>query len=745
VQELNIEAGAVLGLDTEGHGLADGELSAQKVDLVVGADLVVVGRVSEGERKHTLLLQVGLVDTSERAGNDGETTKVAGLQSGVFTGRSLSVVPVTDDDPLDTLGLVVTSGVGDGTVLAGEGVANLVRLSVLVVDGTDQHVVGDVVKVSTVLEPGTGHGDVVGGGLATALDENGEVRGVLSVPGGERSEDLKTVRGGGNPDLDGRSILGRSLVRVTARVVALLGETSTGGRGKEKVVSVLVLDGVGQGVEVKGTGNRESGDQVRGGDESVSRGVGVVTSGEVTVVRRQDGVGLTLLDVLTVPLTDARTASVGKNDTTELLEGGELAVTRNSGTDLLGTRGDSVDGLRLDTVVKGVTGDRSGARHVLVGGVGARSDQTDLELSRPALLLDGLLPLGKGSGQVRGEGSVDVRLELAQVDLDHLVVLGTLVGLELLGVSASKVTNVRTLGGRKVLVHGLVEGEDGGGGSNLSTHVADGSHSSGGQSVDTRSGVFDDRTSSTLDSEDTSQLQDDVCHSISSRFQTSRGYIKLTLRSGPALELTSKLDTNDIRGLELPRKSSHDIDGVSTTDTDGSHTETTSVRSVGIRSNQETSRESVVLQDDLVNDTRARTPETKSVLGARRRQEVVHLLVDGLGSRQVLLTTDLGLNQVVAVHGRGGSDFRKSGAHELEDGHLGGGILASDTVRSQLQVGNSTLDVLSVGVVQVRVQNLLSVRQRPVKTRAHDLEVLAHFPTRDVSAQATMTCDVSQS
>jgi hypothetical protein len=39
--------GAVLVLTTEVHGIAEGELSAQKVDLVVGADLVVVRRVSE--------------------------------------------------------------------------------------------------------------------------------------------------------------------------------------------------------------------------------------------------------------------------------------------------------------------------------------------------------------------------------------------------------------------------------------------------------------------------------------------------------------------------------------------------------------------------------------------------------------------------------------------------------------------------------------------------------------------------
>jgi hypothetical protein len=62
VRELDVERlAAIGGLDNESHGLVDSELSALEVDLVVGADLVVVGRVGEGKRKHTLLLQVGLV------------------------------------------------------------------------------------------------------------------------------------------------------------------------------------------------------------------------------------------------------------------------------------------------------------------------------------------------------------------------------------------------------------------------------------------------------------------------------------------------------------------------------------------------------------------------------------------------------------------------------------------------------------------------------------------------------------
>lgn len=39
------------------------------------------------------------------------------------------------------------------------------------------------------------------------------------------------------------------------------------------------------------------------------------------------------------------------------------------------------------------------------------------------LILDGLGELGQGVGQIGGEGAVDVGLELAEVDLNNLVIL----------------------------------------------------------------------------------------------------------------------------------------------------------------------------------------------------------------------------------------------------------------------------------------------------------------------------------
>lgn len=432
-------------------------------------DLVVVCGVLEGKRQHTLLLQVGLVDTGKASSDDGQATEMTGLKSSVLSGGTLAVVPVTDNDPLDALLLVVTSDSRNGVPLSVGVVLDLVGLTVGLVDGTDKHVVGDVVKVTTVLQPGAGHGDVVSGGLALSLDQDRDIEGVLAIPGLEGLENLETVGGGGDGDVHAGAVLGRGLVGVVTGVVATSGETITRGGLEEELVAILILELVGQGVEVQGTGDGESDDEVRGGDEGVSGRVAVVSPGEVTVVRRDDRVGLALLDVLTIPLTNARTASVGENHTTELLEGLELTIALNGSANLLRARGDSEGSLGLQAVVESIASDRGGARHVLVRRVGARTDETNLEVLGPVVVLDGLAELGDGGGQIGGEGTVDVRLELGQVDLDELVVLGTLVLTEVSSVRASKVTNVLPASGSQVLVHALVEGEQGGRGTDLST------------------------------------------------------------------------------------------------------------------------------------------------------------------------------------------------------------------------------------------------------------------------------------
>lgn len=182
------------------HWLTNCNLGALQVNAVVWLDLVVVCWVAEGQRKHTLLLQVGLVDTCEGSGDDCETTKMSWLESSVLTGRALAVVPVANDNPLDASLLVVTGNSWDSVDLTSLLVLDLVGLAVGLVDGTDKHVVRNVVQVTTVLQPRTSHRDVISGSLALSLDQDWDVLCVLTVPCLEWLEDLETVglRGDGD-------------------------------------------------------------------------------------------------------------------------------------------------------------------------------------------------------------------------------------------------------------------------------------------------------------------------------------------------------------------------------------------------------------------------------------------------------------------------------------------------------------------------------------------------------------------
>jgi hypothetical protein len=155
---------------------------------------------------------------------------------------------------------------------------------------------------------------------------------------------------------------------------------------------------------------------------------------------------------------------------------------------------------------------------------------------------------------------------------------------------------------------------------------------------------------------------------------------------------------------------------------------------VGIGTNQQTTWESVVLEENLVDDTRSWLPETNVVLGASSGKEVVNLLVDVDSAGKILGATNLGFDKMVAVDGGWVGDGWHTGRHELHDGHLSSGVLASNAIWAKLEVGDTTLDLLVVWIIQMGVENLLGIGERAVEARSHDGEVLGHLLVVDVVA-----------
>ena len=139
---------------------------------------------------------------------------------------------------------------------------------------------------------------------------------------------------------------------------------------------------------------------------------------------------------------------------------------------------DGETGLAGHAAVGDLLGDGGGAAHVLVGGVGAGANQTVLDLSGPVVLGGGLADLGGEMVEIGGEGAVDTGLELVQVDVNVLIVLGAGVRGQDRHVLIGQVANGGAASRVEVLLHAVVVGEDGGGGTNLSTHVANSSHTS---------------------------------------------------------------------------------------------------------------------------------------------------------------------------------------------------------------------------------------------------------------------------
>ena len=145
----------------------------------------------------------------------------------------------------------------------------------------------------------------------------------------------------------------------------------------------------------------------------------------------------------------------------------------------------------------------------------------------------------------------------------------------------------------------------------------------------------------------------------------------LTLGSGPARDLASEVDADDLGALELPRQIRHNVHSVRASHTARNHTQPTRVGRVRVGTNHQSTREGIVLQDDLMDDSGTRLPESDTVFGGGGGKEVVHLLVDGDGASQVLDASNLGFDEMVAMDGRGDGGGGHAGGHELENGHLG--------------------------------------------------------------------------
>ena len=310
-------------------------------------------------------------------------------------------------------------------------------VAVVRVDRTEVEVARDVLEVAAVLEPWSGHRDVVGRELALRLHEHGEVDVVLAVPGGERFEQLEAVAGRADDDLDVAAVGRRSGERVFARVVAGVGQdlADWARRALTSVPSGAVI------VSVVGSKSSRppsaiamtvSGDVTKASVlAEPSLRFGKLRLNEVTIVLVSPVIasgrlhwpmhGPHALASTVAPIASRSASRPSRSIVARVCSEPGVIEQRHLG-------GEPGGG--------GLAGDRRGAGDVLVRRVGARSDQRGRRHERPVVRACGSAPTPAAptrwarSGEC---GPLIKRLQLVEVDLDQLVVQRPVVGAQVVG------------------------------------------------------------------------------------------------------------------------------------------------------------------------------------------------------------------------------------------------------------------------------------------------------------------------
>ena len=711
VAEGDVIDGAILVVGDERELGTRGELGeTDDVEHVLFLDLVVVGGVLEGEGEHALLLEVRFVDAGEALHDHGLHAEEARFHGSMFAAGAFTVVLVTDNDGARALGLVNLRKFGDFLVFTALA-EDLVRFAVECVHGADEHVVRNVFEMTAVVEPRTGHGDVVGGALALGLDEDRGTSDVLAVPSGERGEGLEALAFGvdGNGNLG--TVFGRSLVAGVLDFEALRRQFALFRRIKLHGLAFVIHEGVGHRVEADVAAEGCNHGHERGGDECMRVRVAVGALGEVAVKAVDDGVEFLLVGTGTVPTANARAAGVRHNRCTELLEQVDEAVAFGGVAHLFAPRVDEERALRGKTLGESLLDHVRSHEQVFVAGVCAAADEGGAYDRRRFRLRFGSLEafghIGHGVGAVRAERAVEVRHEFAQVDFhDAVKVLFRIcfdfgVGLEVFCNLVGGGGNVGAAGHLEVAAHGIVVAEGGACCAHFGTHVGNRCLASSGKAASAFAKVFDNSVRATLNSQDACELEDDV------------------LGSSEALELAGELHADHLRVLEFPREADHRIDSVCTAHANREHAEAASVHGVGVGTNHHSAREGVVFEHHLVDDACTREPAVNAVLGRDGLQEIVHFLAFFLGARKVLFDTFTSDNQVVAVHGARHGHAGLTGGGELQKGHLGGSVLHGHAVGVEFgKILAAFISPVLGAINQVAVDNLFGEGERTAQLLA---------------------------
>ena len=273
--------------------------------------------------------------------------------------------------------------------------------------------------MSAEAKPLAGGRDVVCGAFSGDLDEQRQTLEVFAVPRLEGTQTLKAFAVGGDDDFNGGVGLGfnggtQSLHRGCGRGIAV------GRKGETGRFCPTPFGGEGGMFTQRATESETNGGFGRS-HKSEGVGVAVGAARKVAVETRHNAVPTKWVVSLAVPLSDAGSAGVGHDDCTCLFENLNQTVALGSCPDEFGAGIDEKFCFQRVTGIAQCLHDGGGTCQVLVGGVGARANQTCLHHGGYVILGNLLCHFADRRGGIGCERSVEVGSETAQVNFNHFV------------------------------------------------------------------------------------------------------------------------------------------------------------------------------------------------------------------------------------------------------------------------------------------------------------------------------------
>ena len=334
---------------------------------------------------------------------------MAWLHSCMFARGTFPIVLVTHYDRRYPSSLIGTLYLRYFVILTSKLILDTIGLAIESIHCPDEHIIGNIVQVSTEAQPRPCHGYMVGGTFALCFDQQFGSCDIFSIPRSKRRQELQAVGGRGYHDFYITTIFGRCLITWIIYSKAFGWEFFSVRWLELHLLAFVIGKRIGKRVKVQASCNGQHSHHLWRGYKSMGIGVSIGTLREVTVEGVYDGVFLLLISTFSVPLTDTRAASVGKYLGAELFESIYDTIALDGVTNLFGAWVDTKGGLRRYAQLNGLLNHRYSAAQILIGRVGTRAYQAPFYLERPIIFTGYFLHLAHWRTTVRSERPIDIR------------------------------------------------------------------------------------------------------------------------------------------------------------------------------------------------------------------------------------------------------------------------------------------------------------------------------------------------